>query len=216
MNDTEMKPGFAPVLGSRRERPILFSGPMIRAILAGRKTQTRRVAKTKGIDCLGPCGNSVTGDAFLAGRDWVGNSVSIKCPYGAPGDRLWVRETWRPQDGMTLEYQIKDEIEYRATDDRPKEPTDCHWKPSIFMPRWASRITLEIVAVRVERLKDISNEDCFAEGLPPETMKGNRTWFGDLWEEINGKGSWDLNPWVWVVQFKAVNAPSSATTGGAA
>jgi hypothetical protein len=73
------------------------------------------------------------------------------------------------------------------------------------MPRWASRITLAIVGVRVERLTSISNEDCFAEGLPADTTKGNRTWFGDLWEEINGRGSWDRNPWVWVVEFKTVN-----------
>ena len=77
-------------------------------------------------------------------------------------------------------------------------------RPSIFMPRWASRLTLEITGVRVERLKDISNEDCFAEGLPADTTKGNRTWYGDLWEEINGKGSWDANPWVWVVSFKKI------------
>jgi len=81
------------------------------------------------------------------------------------------------------------------------------------MPRWASRITLDIQSVRVERLKDISNEDCFAEGLPEDSEKGNRTWYGDLWESINGKGSWDLNPWVWVVEFKRVTATGSATGG---
>lgn len=136
------------------------------------------------------------------------------CPYGLIGDRLWVKETFRPQDGMTTYCQHQDEIEYRADGDRPKEPTDCHWKPSIFMPRWASRITLEITGVRVERLNEISEEDAIAEGVEP-LSHGFKNYLGadlqcgdarmsymSLWESINGAGSWAKNPWVWCISFQ--------------
>lgn len=135
------------------ERPLLMCGEMVRATLADIKTQTRRVA-----------------DAFVSK-----SYAADYCPYGKPGDRLWVRETWRPQDGMTIECQYADEIEYRADGDRPKQPTDCYWKPSIFLPRWACRLVLEIVAVRVERVQDISEADCKAEGVSLP------------WAEVNGQ-----------------------------
>lgn len=205
-----------------KERPILFSGPMIRAIREGRKTQTRRIVKTKWLDRLGPCGNSVTGDVHLAGRDWSGNHVLIKCPYGQVGDRLWVKEThWFSQHNSPHPKPCKEAIgqgwsvEYAATSDltglfRPIPKTEERLRPSIHMPRWASRITLEIVSVRVERLNEISEEDAKAEGCEwgewtfPNSTKPGRTSYKLLWESINGPGSWDANPWVWAVEFKQV------------
>ena len=185
---------------------------MVQAILAGRKTQTRRIGKlqgnyvglgveivrhaTKGHEAI------ATHDAY-PGRGTARHAIE-HCRFGVPGDRLWVRETFAAPWGLDYKFPGGESgILYRA--DNPKKfPDDGTWKPSIFMPRWASRITLEIVSVRVERLQDISNEDCFAEGLPADSTKGNRTWYGDLWEEINGKGSWDANPWVWRIEFKRV------------
>ncbi len=168
------------------ERPILFSADMVHAIMAGRKSQTRRVVKPRELKFLG------VSRGGLLSRFFPG-----KCPYGAVGDRLWVKETFQPVQLASAVTAWR----YRATDLKGLAP----WKPSIFMPRSASRITLEIVSVHVERLNDISNEDCFAEGLPWDTSKGNRTWYADLWESINGKGSWDENPWVWVIEFRRIN-----------
>lgn len=186
------------------ERPILFRAPDIRAILEGRKTQTRRIVK---------CGFEVDGDE--SGQGFVPRSP---CPYGLPGDRLWVRETWG---------QVSEHIVYRADADeygrlnygglrfKPK------WKPSIFMPRDASRITLRVVGVRVEQLQDISEEDAKAEGvtspLSADTLSGGVANYGlpvhftpyryahgfrFLWEQINGADSWNTNPWVWVIDFE--------------
>lgn len=185
-----------------KEIPILFSGPMVKAIMEGRKTQTRRVVKTDGLDECGPCGNTLTGDVMFAARDWVGNHVLRKCHYGKPGDRLWVRETFAPCAGG---------IVYRA-DGGTACPDGGKWRPSIFMPRWASRITLEITGVRVERLNEISDFDAFQEGVKdePGTITGPycRSFvqgFKNIWESINGPGSWDENPWVWVIEFRRVN-----------
>lgn len=202
------------------ERPILFSAPMVRAILAGTKTQTRRVLKqatgpslSVGID------DEVPGVAELSwlygdgpGYDVHEAIKRVPCPYGKPGDRLWVREahsilTTDPHGEMQI-------VSYRATDDECNGP----WKPSIHMPRWASRITLEVTDVRVERLKDISEADAAAEGVifnghhrsNPWSSDGLRHWltardaYADLWRDINGEDSWDANPWVWVVEFKRV------------
>lgn len=200
----------------KRERPILFSGPMVRAILDGRKTQTRRVVEPQPEDAC--FGRNCRVAPYRTGTEWPfvyyerrgpcwNSSVPLRCRFGRPGNRLWVRETWfssTPKTPSRVHYaaddliRLEDGLFARAVCNPPK------WRPSIFMPRWASRITLEIVAVRVERLQDISNEDCFAEGLPADSEKGNRTWYGDLWESINGKGSWDLNPYVWVIEFKRV------------
>lgn len=159
-----------------KERPILFSGPMVRAILDGRKTQTRRVVKPR--------------QGML--DDWTG----LPCPYGKPGDRLWVRETCYFE-------QPHGEVIYRADPGSEKaldpEFTGLRWRPSIHMPRWASRITLEIVNVRVERLQDIRVDDARAEGV---TAKWPVHGFRNLWQSINGFGSWDANPWVWVVEFR--------------
>jgi uncharacterized protein YhfF len=195
-------------MNSVKERPILFSGEMVRAILAGRKTQTRRVVKSQPsaefMPVIGEYHRTMvdgrTGECFPSKQIYFGASdgdEDFPSPYGRLGDRLWVRETFSTSDCH------HGQVVYRA--DGENNLSDMTWKPSIFMPRSASRITLAIMAVRVERLKDISNEDCFAEGLPPETTKGNRTWYGDLWESINGVGSWDKNPWVWVIEFRKIN-----------
>jgi hypothetical protein len=202
-------------VNERKERPILFSGPIIRAILEGRKTQTRRVVKPRppaDHPFPQPCVND--GYWWNDSKDdhddvsfWPTYSTCLPCPYGKPGDRLWVRETHMIHGG---------EIAYAATD---QHLVGCdRWKPSIHMPRWASRITLEITGVRVERLDDISEADAMAEGaerpvlsateldgIPVHPMTGSYAdGFRDLWESINGPESWAENPWVWVVEFQKV------------
>lgn len=237
-----------------KERPILFSGEMVRAILDGRKTQTRRIFKFHPED-----------DGFVFNeKGWPYRSESdgeglidmceipYKCPYGKKGDRLWVRETWycdhvfeRDYDktGRLSLYSLTEkecENEWRGKNDehmyfKADTPSGdfqkagywaepgSHWKPSIHMPRWASRINLEITNVRVERLQDISEEDAKAEGIKRQTPEHNgpmkytinldygsfnqptaKECFKGLWENINGEDSWDQNPWVWVIEFKRV------------
>jgi hypothetical protein len=173
-----------------KARPIIFSVPMVRAILEGRKSQTRRIKRAH--ENIAP---GITSDA-------------IRCPYGQPGDLLWVRETW-----YSPPKPLNDCLGYAADGDHPHGCT-YRKRPSIFMPRWASRLTLRITAVRVERLQEISAADSRAEGLewvaPTYGVGGiAASWNGDpvqsyraLWESINGKGSWDLNPWVWVIEFE--------------
>ena len=205
-----------------KERPIIFNGEMIRSLLDGRKTQTRRIVKGMALEWLSDqVGFS---PAFVADKD---NNL---CPYGQPSDRLWVRETFALErqvdadqlppftDGRPLK-QDDDrscwvQSHYRATDPTPElayeygRDTDepyVRWRPSIHMPRWASRITLEITGVRLEHLKDITRGDAMAEGCPfPNMAKGDdpRDWFGMIWESIHGHGSWDANPFVWVIKFK--------------
>jgi hypothetical protein len=193
-----------------KERPILVSAPMVRAILDGRKTMTRRIVNPQPQQRQ--TGSSI---AFaMDDDDWAWGykgqpnrcTVSNKrggptgyaseCPYGQPGDRLWVRETHMIHDG---------EIAYAATD-QPLVGCD-KWKPSIYMPRQASRITLEVVSVRVERLQDITEEDAIAEGAQcagfPASLT-NRGAFAALWNKINGVDSWAANPWLWVVEFTRV------------
>jgi hypothetical protein len=192
-----------------KERPILFSGPMILAILEGRKTQTRRVLKHP--ECYGcptgDCPHSTQNECDQAMND---QSVIADSPYGVPGDRLWVRETWCQGAAFPI-YKASccDEKPSNNTDDWNK-PVRDRWLPSIRMPRWASRITLEVMGVRVERLQSIQLYECAAEGARPtgdcddgDVWDSTRT-FEELWESINGEGSWDANPWVWVVEFKHV------------
>lgn len=180
-----------------KERPILFSAPMVRAILEGRKTQTRRVIKPQPESHLDP--DSVKGA-------WESGFIDVKCPYGQPGDRLWVRETfaWLP-DGLNAD-QNHGRYHYRADGDLAVK-----WQPSIHMPRIASRITLRIKDVRVERLQDISDADALAEGVD-QTNTSIRGYaaerFKRLWSSINGADSWHSNPWVWVIEFKKVEAAS--------
>ena len=178
-------------LRPKNEHPILFGDPMVRAILAGIKTQTRREIR----------------GAHIPG---------FRCPYGKPGDRLWVREAWRivgdsPED--TLDMFDIDDVQYRADDDQSYID---RYRPSIHMPRRFSRITLEVTGVRVERLQDISEADAIAEGIE---RSGECNWvdyldyghndftsarrcYRSLWEQINGTRSWNANPLVWVVEFR--------------
>jgi hypothetical protein len=200
-----------------KERPILFSGAMVRALLAGSKTQTRRVVKithrTPGLAaCLMP-------PAGLPARPRVAAEL---CPYGQPGDRLWVRESTyrRPQLNLLTGEPLDPKYgggAYTADDDDVLTPEGfdlCWWYsrkacPSIHMPRWASRILLEITEVRVERLQDISRGDAMAEGCPfPNMATGPdpRKWYADLWECLGGR--WDANPWVWAVSFRIVTPTS--------
>jgi hypothetical protein len=178
-----------------KERQILFSAPMVRAILDGSKTQTRRAVKPQPLWIAEPSIPFKTPDADPKGI--------IRCPHGQPGDRLWVRETFF--DATKLN-ELR--VLYRADDDRSR----FGWTPSIYMPRWASRITLGVTGVRVERLQDISEEDALSEGVHAgsweyengEGTESAKESFECLWESINGIGSWESNPWVWVVEFKRV------------
>lgn len=195
-----------------KEKPILFSAPMVRAILDGRKSQTRRIVKPQPQWRLGYM--AVDGGAIQCGVDYPdGADDFVRCPYGRTGDRLWVRETfWLRNHGNTFRGLG---IDYKAGGNKhiPKPAKVgrlCCWRPSIHMPRWASRITLEITGVRVERLNDISEEDAEAEGATSQDrhfrcgneLFGCRSGFAILWSKINGPDSWDANPWVWVVEFK--------------
>lgn len=194
-----------------KERPILFSGPMVRALLDGSKTQTRRVCKPAQFYSLSAVVE--VPDPLERGQVYNGShfgdedgEVQFACPYGGRGDRLWVRETWAPNGPNPSEGAL-----YRA--DFPEGPLSIKFKPSIHMPRWASRITLEVVSVRVERLQAISEADAMAEGsrswaqeqdTPVKDIPAGETRliFRQLWEQINGSDSWDANPWVWAVEFR--------------
>jgi len=208
------------------DRPILFSAEMVRAILDGRKTQTRRIMKpVPTFNAGGAILDADGGQEDYVEPHWV---FPKTCKYGKEGDTLWVRETWGavwPADEPVPLRQC--EIEYRADlppgcTDRPGEwpadesncPEAPRWRPSIHMPRWASRITLRITDIRVERLQDISEDDALAEGVEPCTSTGwqgqnivvmsAREVFAELWNKINGPGAWDANSWVWVVNFERV------------
>ena len=204
-----------------KERPIIFSGEMVQAILDGRKTQTRRVMKLQPLDTPLPM-NDGSGWVFLT-EIYPNHGKVGRCRYGIPGDRLWVRETCNISD-------TKDAVMYLGNGGKlgPTAPADSEnwcrtWKtcPSIHMPRWASRITLEIVNVRVEMVKEISEKDAEAEGVCATVVATTRTDdngdsveiltaiapFSELWDSINAKRGygWDANPWVWVIEFKKVD-----------
>lgn len=219
---------------SPRERPMLFSGPMVRAILEGRKTVTRRVVTPQpapnkphdgGTTWVYKPNTGLHVPYGTVGHLTLAEKHGLTCPYGQPGERLWVRETW----GLRALYDVTDwcgtslkgvaalppcwALDYKA--DWAHECEEAHWRPSIHMPRWASRLTLEVVSVRVERLQDITEEDAKAEGAEPipdpsapgyEGTHVYRDGFRLLWEFINGAGSWQANPWVWRVEFKRVEA----------
>ncbi|MBF0675544.1 hypothetical protein [Pseudomonas sp.] len=233
-----------------KERPILFNGPMVRAILDGRKTVTRRVIKLQPdtteerLRELGAWVEGLTISQHL-NNAWRAGFIPVTCPFGEPGDRLWVRETWgvishawdeqgnmvdwspdRPAtpirelpfgqgyySGHAI-YAADGPMEWAGDDDGGGEPRSA-WKPSIHMPRAASRILLEITDVRIERLQDITYEDAVAEGVYRDS---SRVWtatdeggachkypepaFRDLWQTTGG--DWDANPWVWVVEFRRI------------
>ena len=186
-----------------KERPILFSGAMVRAILEDRKTQTRRVVKPpRGWAEYSHCDPFAMPRLRGGGTECTAESVYDKsAPYGQPGDRLWVRETWQCGDYFIRHPQI-DQVRYRATDAEL-----LHWRPSIHMPRWASRIQLEITGVRVERLQDISEADAISEGVYSDPAAPARDGFMGLWDSINvSRGfGWAANPWVWVVSFRRID-----------
>ena len=214
-----------------KERGIIFNGEMVRAILDGRKTQTRRILsprQLKMIDVassIGECYPLVCGiqheNSQSYYREW--------CPFGKVGDRLWVREAFRVHsratDVATLAYKASEQQSWTQQVARvpielcTKQVSPEAWTPSIHMPRWASRITLEITDIRVERLNDISQEDAQAEGMEltgwrptysdPDSGGEVQTPydnFAELWESIYGQESWQSNPFVWVVEFRRVEA----------
>ena len=189
------------------ERPIIMTSESVRAILDGRKTMTRRVIKfthpTDWIGSVNPDGK----DGWIAwgptqvpddySRKMYPNGGGFKCPYGVPGGRLWVRETWA-SSGMALYWKATDGADRVA-----------RWKSPIFMPRWASRITLEVVNVRVERVQEITDSDAYAEGIDSsidDILGGPHLKYKVLWDSINAKRGypWSSNPWVWVIEFRKV------------
>jgi hypothetical protein len=218
-----------------RERPIIFSGEMVRAILDGRKTQTRRVVQVRGRDLRLFTRPNGSGWLTEHQRDPLG--LLVPSPYGYTGDRLWVRETWaiglsvitsgvnagagfipsyvRSEDVPWFAAQHENhKFSYPATDDYGEDPP--RWRPSIFMPRFASRLTLEITNVRVERVQHIREPDAIAEGVTAPWMGSDR-WdykgptdhreaFERLWNGLNARRGygWDVNPLVWVIEFQQV------------
>lgn len=217
-----------------KERPILFSAPMVNAILNGSKTQTRRVVKLPKHHTWG---NEYDGQIIYKDDQFKEFPVDeLNCRYGQVGDQLWVRETWAAYRRTSYEYdewelvESKDDLalygaELSAVYKADNKSFPDRWKPSIFMPRWASRIQLEITNIGVERLQSISEEDAIAEGMSQAVADAifnvdelttfaashlltphatNRILFESLWEKINGADSWAANPWVWCIEFKVI------------
>ena len=190
-----------------KESPILFSAPMVRALLAGTKTQTRRIFKPDRMtwDANGRYTTyamrggelSTTGSGPFKPSSWL-----HYCPYGQPGDRLWVRESFARVPTACGSEDIVFAADYQDGSDRA---AGVRYTPSIHMPRAVSRITLEITGVRVERLQDISEADAIAEGVYTDPACPAYDAYAQLWDEINGLGSWEANPWVWVVGFHRIN-----------
>ncbi|HAS0926936.1 TPA: hypothetical protein ACPZVC_004488 [Enterobacter hormaechei subsp. xiangfangensis] len=211
------------------ERGMIFNSEMVRAILDGRKTQTRRIIK----DCT--VGRDPISKFIQIGKRFIGcypedvpELIRECCPYGVPGDRIWVRETWAEAGASAPDLKL-----YRANYpahvpthyENVPPAEDVRWTPSIHMPRWASRITLEITGVRVEQLKSISEEEARSEGVArlregfwkhyqpgwTQHQLSARGSFATLWDSIYGSGEWDRNPWVWVIEFKRIEGDGHAT-----
>ena len=188
------------------EHPILFSGRMVRAILDGSKTQTRRVMNPQPY--ADESGHWIYGnvpESWSTAPDWL----IAKSPYGGVGHWLWVRETFGCNCHNSARPMPDCEIVYRATGDSVDDPPLSGWCPSIYMPRWASRITLSITRVRVQRLKNIAEIDCEHElGVEPYSLHNEAVpEFRLLWDSINAKRGygWDANPWVWAIDFKRLD-----------
>ncbi|WYW98746.1 hypothetical protein WMR86_17520 [Proteus vulgaris] len=191
-----------------KERGIIFNAEMVRAILDGRKTQTRRIVKNVIPD------NGIWLKKPTKTRSGTTTHVLDApkynlCPLGKVGDRLYVREAFKA--GVCTESTIAYKATHKPSDLEEGWYEEIKWTPSIHMPRWASRITLEITDVRVERLNDISNDDAKSEGCwygrgggVPDKALTPSDQFPTLWEEIYGDGSWSSNPWVWVIEFKRI------------
>jgi hypothetical protein len=197
-----------------RERPILFSAPMVRAILAGTKTQTRRVVKPQPTAMqqgwMWVCKKLLAGYCHTD-ADAMVRLMLPHCPYGEPGDQLWCRETWREWSDAAWHYaadltilpkQRDRELANFLAQRSPLTWESYRWRPSIHMPRAASRITLEITGVRVEKLQEIGTADCWAEGIASSPDVDPVHEYAELWESINGRGSWHANPFVWVLEFR--------------
>jgi hypothetical protein len=217
------------------DKPIIFSAPMVQALLAGRKTQTRRIVKPQpNIDGMGNfCHDGSNWGQHIDGTPCTKHFIAKKCPYGKPGDRLWVRENWRPLDGYSnwdvrvlygadnAEEHFPDGFDLKGDWQWPKAASRG-FVPSIHMPRWASRLTLIVTDVRVQRLQDISEEDAKAEGCGKAfevqdlrdamhkllgaasgetTGSTYRIGFAHLWNSINGPDAWSDNPFVYAVSF---------------
>ena len=206
-----------------KARPILFSGPKVRAILDGRETQTRRIVKLPP-GRYGYYHDDGSAEWEFAPIDADGDcihapSTRVRSPYGKPGDRLWVKEVWGQANGVWEDWEY-----HRGTPDRAlpivyraDNPThgsdDEYWRSPIYMPRWASRITLEVACVWVERVQDISVDDAEAEGydcsgMQPACDDAARMWFRTLWDDIHSKHPermWQANPYVWAVEFRRVD-----------
>lgn len=188
-----------------KECPMLFSASMVRALLDGSKTQTRRIVKPQPFR-----------EDYMA-EEGVRRQFATLAPYGQPGNRIWVRETFCLDDDGHEEWPVFRADGAKLPQRQPKRKP-ARWTPSIHMPRWASRILLEIVSVRVERLNDCSEADALAEGVKAEPCDHVRLsceeigccgptargMYAALWEQINGAGAWAANPWVWVIEFKRV------------
>jgi hypothetical protein len=243
-----------------KEHPILFSSPIIRAILESRKSQTRRIIKPQpelsesvGFVWKGRAfGKAISGGEEGTRNNFIRSHIgkSPVCPYGVPGDKLWVKEAWRVGNthdertpnqiwehlteigrGVTVLYEAGgwrsiapvERVEVKYEYDKPMPGWAGRKRSSMFMPRLFSRITLEITDVRVQRLNEISDEDCIAEGIDYDkgTMHcanyldlkdderigrwlGPKGSYASLWEKINGKGSWDANPWLWCLSFRMI------------
>lgn len=215
-----------------KERPMLFSAPMVRALLDGSKTQTRRIVKNSMAS-----GRSLDFQKTQAFQD----QLTPYCPFGQPGDRIWVRENFRTLDTFNsdspcgvgdlciaagyskpwapIQYEADGaQVNWQSVGTRHQKPSAGKLRPSLHMPRWASRIQMEIVSVRVERLNACSEADALAEGVKAEPCDHVRLsceeigccgpmakgMYAALWDQINGAGAWAANPWVWVVEFKRV------------
>jgi hypothetical protein len=199
-----------------KEKPILFGAPMVRALLSGTKTQSRRIMKPQPSE---DCGDPIAVEWYAPivvdrngdeqpGADVFGvywEEEGYRCPYGAPGDLVWVRETWAAPHNCDHLKPREIDNDWRIHYAADGALGGLLVRPSIFMPRWASRIDLEVTDVRVERLQDISRGDAMDEGCPfPNMAQGPdpRQWYADLWRQINGADSWDANPWVWCLSFR--------------
>lgn len=208
-----------------RERPIIFNGSMVRAVLTSDKTQTRR---TKGLEYFSRpendpdgwwCARISDGYAYMVYKQSP-HERAVRCPYGQPGDRLWVRETWACGIHAMAAKRDEDGPFVYAADGTTQGRLGDRWRPSIHMPRSVCRLVLEITGVRIERLQAISEADSCAEGIPstglqfydgrPATAKDA---FESLWNEINGPAAWAANPWVWVVAFRPLRNPDHKDGG---
>lgn len=214
-----------------KERGMIFNGEMVRAILDGRKNQTRRIMKPQPANDIarGTFPNTEAYGWVSSMKQKFGGTTAHFCPFGQPGDRIWVRETWAEAGAGAPELKL-----YRANYpahvpshyENVPPAEEIHWTPSIHMPRWASRILLEITDVRVERLNDISEEDARAEGIidggclncgepepcgcaNPEPDATDA--FAYLWQSIYGQENWNANPWVWVIEFNRIEGDAHAT-----